>query len=54
MASEASGRRATKVQRSFGRHRSLLLERLDPEGPVTNLPSWQALVRDIERFVAGT
>ncbi|WP_425552420.1 hypothetical protein [Isoptericola halotolerans] len=45
-ASESSGKRLRRVRRDFGLHRSTLLERLDPDGPVSSLPSFQRLVKD--------
>lgn len=47
-ASELSGRRRTEFQRQFGVHRRLLLQRLDPNGRVTELDAWQQLRRDID------
>ncbi len=44
IASEERGRRRERVVRDFDRHRSLLLERLDTLGPVTQLVSWQRMV----------
>lgn len=48
IASEARGRRRERVSRQFGLHRSILLERLDPDGPVTRLATWQTLAADTE------
>lgn len=48
-AAELSGRRARQFQRDFGRHRALLLERLDIHGPVRQLTAWKQLRADIER-----
>jgi hypothetical protein len=43
-ASEERGRRRERIVRDFDRHRSLLLERLDIVGPVTQLGSWQRMI----------
>lgn len=50
-ASEASGRRLDRVRDSFGRHRRLLLERLDIVGPVTQLSAWQQLEDDVRTAI---
>ncbi|MBK5222578.1 MAG: hypothetical protein JJE52_06830 [Acidimicrobiia bacterium] len=47
VASETSGRRRKQFERDFGRHRALLLERLDTTGAVSGLPSWQRLQREV-------
>lgn len=47
-AAEVRGRRARQFDRDFGRHRALLIERLDIDGPVSTLSSWQQLVSDID------
>lgn len=47
VASETTGRRRRKdFANAFGRHRALLLERLDLDGPVTLLAAWQHLLAD--------
>jgi hypothetical protein len=52
-ASECKGRRLSQFQKRFSQHRLRMLELLDPEGPVTGLPSWQDFVRDLDTaFVA--
>ena len=48
VASGTTGRRHREFQRDFGRHRATLLKRLDPNGPVSQLASWKALVADID------
>jgi len=48
-ASEASGNRRRRISRSFEAHRKTLLERIDPLGPVSTLPSWQRFVADTTR-----
>lgn len=47
-ASEASGRRLKVLNQRFSQNRRQLLERLDVDGPVTSLPSWQHFVSGIE------
>ncbi|NKZ78362.1 DUF4276 family protein [Rhodococcus hoagii] len=51
-ASGTSGRRLAKVNKSFNRHRAVLLERLDIDGSINELESWGRLVADIEDAVA--
>ncbi|MFH9353762.1 DUF4276 family protein [Kitasatospora sp. NPDC017646] len=46
-ASGYSGRRLETFQKRFPQHRHKLLERLDPHGPVSQLPSWQAFTEDL-------
>lgn len=45
--SPSGRRRRQQFERDFGQHRALLLQRLDIDGPVTQLSSWQRLRRDI-------
>ena len=52
-ASEASGRRRQQFDRDFGRHRALLLQRLDPTGPVAQVPAWRRLRADVVRAAAS-
>ncbi|MFJ3893559.1 hypothetical protein [Streptomyces sp. NPDC090083] len=47
-ASEYKGRRLTQFQKRFAQHRLRMLELLDPEGPVTCLPSWQEFIKDLD------
>jgi hypothetical protein len=47
-ASELSGRRLQQFNRRFSENRRQLLQRLDPEGPVSSLASWQSFVQDLE------
>lgn len=48
VAGAPSGRRRRQqFERDFGRHRQLLLQRLDPHGPVSELSAWKRLVADI-------
>lgn len=51
-ASEKSGARLKKEGRQFGSRRTMLLERLDIDGPVTSLPSWQRFVNDLNTAAA--
>lgn len=46
-ASETSGRRRDQFKRDFERHRRLLLEQLDPSGPVGALSAWKRLQADV-------
>ncbi len=46
-ASETSGRRRDNFKRDFDRHRRLLLDRLDADGPVSQLGAWKRLRTDI-------
>lgn len=47
-AGAPSGNRNRKrFERDFGRHRALLLQRLDPNGPVDQLAAWRRLKQDI-------
>lgn len=47
-ASGATGRRLDRFHQRFSQHRRQLLERLDPFGPVTRLPSWQHFVAGVQ------
>ena len=42
-AADCTGRRREQVGKRFDEHRRNLLQRLDPQGPVTKLASWQRL-----------
>ncbi len=50
-AADLTGRRRDKVAKRFPAHRRQLLERLDRSGPLTELPSYRALVRDVDAAV---
>ncbi|MGK4583664.1 hypothetical protein [Kitasatospora sp. HPMI-4] len=50
-ASGYSGRRLDGFQKRFPQHRHKLLERLDPLGPVSLLPSWQTFVNELNAAV---
>ncbi|MFN0089482.1 MAG: hypothetical protein ACKVWR_04305 [Acidimicrobiales bacterium] len=52
-ASGAAGRRREQFVRDFGRHRALLLERLDPTGPVSTLAAWRQLCADVAGALAA-
>lgn len=47
LASETRGARYKRQAKQFTQHRATLLERLDHDGPVKNLPSWQRFVADV-------
>lgn len=51
-ASEKSGARRKKEQGQFSVRRGALLERLDIDGAVANLPSWQRFVDDLNTAAA--
>lgn len=46
-ASGQSGRNLTKFHTRFPQHRRQLLERLDPEGSIGGLSSWQHFIADV-------
>jgi hypothetical protein len=50
-AASARGRRRQTVASRFSQHRAQLLQRLDINGPVTQLTSWKMLIADIDRCV---
>lgn len=50
-ASETSGRRLKEEKTRFSERRRTLLERLDIDGPIQELPAWEALVRDVDAAV---
>lgn len=51
-AADVSGRRRERLSKRFNQNRRQLLERLDHNGMVSRLPSWQRLVADIDTAVA--
>lgn len=53
VASEATGRRLQRINRSFSEHRATLLRYLDRQGPVRELESWRALCADLDQLVAA-
>ncbi|MGW4114479.1 hypothetical protein ACWEFJ_26700 [Actinosynnema sp. NPDC004786] len=48
VASGLTGRKLAKFQERFPQHRRQLLERLDPDGPIREVPSWRSFVSDLE------
>ena len=52
LAADCSGRRLDIFKRRFAEHRRLLLERLDPGGPVSGLEAWRAVVAEVEQAAA--
>lgn len=51
-ASGERGRRLEKIRSRFSQLRAILLQRLDIDGSINELPAWQALVADIESAVS--
>lgn len=52
VASGLHGRRLDRFQHQFSSNRRTLLQRLDINGPVQNLPSWRMLESMLDRIVA--
>ena len=50
-ASETSGKRLRKINKKFSNKRRQLLERIDIEGDIEKLSSWQRLRHDIDRVI---
>ncbi len=50
-AAGGTGRRHKKAVREWSTYRRILLQRLDVDGPVSQLPSWQRMVDDLARVV---
>lgn len=48
LASGLTGRKLTRFHDRFSQHRRQLLERIDPAGRITVVPSWQCFVADLE------
>ena len=48
-ASETTGARHRREVRAFPQRRAALLDRLDIDGPINELPSWQRFVEDLKR-----
>lgn len=46
-ASGLKGRRLEQFNNRFPQHRRLLLERIDPDGPIHDVPSWQDFNMDL-------
>ncbi len=53
LASELSGRRRDRIAQDFPRYRRDLLARLDPDGPVRQLPAWQRLEADLRSAIVS-
>jgi hypothetical protein len=51
-ASERSGRRLKRFRKRFPQQRRRLIERLDLDGPVSQVSAWQRLCEDIEQALA--
>ncbi|MVU83410.1 DUF4276 family protein [Nocardia sp. ET3-3] len=51
-AADCTGRRRDQVSKRFNEHRRQLLRQIDCSGSVTELPSWQQLIADIDAAVA--
>lgn len=47
-ASCTTGRRRKNFARDLNRSRAILLQRLDRGGPVTELPSWNRMISDLD------
>lgn len=47
-ASELTGRKLDKFNATLKRRRRILIERLDPQGLVSQVPAWQRLRRDLQ------
>ncbi len=41
------------MKKDFAGHPAILLDRLDPEGPIADLPSWQALVAAVDHAIVA-
>jgi len=52
IASELSGRKLKRFKKRFPDHRRLLIERLDIDGLISQVPAWQQLCKDIESTLA--
>ncbi|MBP2707085.1 hypothetical protein JOL79_25190 [Microbispora sp. RL4-1S] len=48
LASGLTGRKLQKFNQRFPQNRRLLLERIDPDGPIAKVPSWCAFVTDLK------
>lgn len=53
-ASGYSGSKLSQLNDNFDRNRAAILNRLDPDGPVTALPSWSQLEQDVRDFLSGS
>jgi hypothetical protein len=52
-AAEATGARLRRTREAFSAHRMMLFQRLDIEGMIRDLPSWQQLERDVESAITA-
>lgn len=52
-ASGLSGRKLTMFNNRFSRNRALLLERIDPGGPIRDVPSWRDFNADLIAGLEG-
>lgn len=52
LASELTGRRREKFVSRLSEKRAVLIRRLDPSGPVSQVPAWQRLQADLRALVA--
>jgi len=52
-ASEASGRRRERIDKRFDSNRRQLLERLELDGVITQLKSWQALLDEVDMAISA-
>lgn len=50
-ASELRGRRLEKFRKTFNHRRRMLLERIDINGPINQLPAWGRLIKDLTAAV---
>jgi hypothetical protein len=52
LASESRGRALDRLKHEIPHLHAVLLERLDLDGPVTRLSSWQSLISDVDAAIA--
>ncbi len=52
-AAGVSGRRRAQFVRDFGRHRALLLQRIDREGPINQFVAWKQLKSDVQAALSN-
>lgn len=53
VASELKGRRLRELKKSFGRHRTMLLQRLNLTGPIIQLSAWQKVTERTRHTIAA-
>lgn len=51
LASELTGRRLDKLRARLAEKKTLLIRRLDPTGPVSQVPAWRQLQNDLRALV---